>query len=231
MKHILKDIDKALKILGDKFNTTEAKRLMLAIGFQESGFKHRKQIGGPAHGFWQFEKGGGVVGVMKHHSTKRHAKEVCEALNVPFELNAIYHALVDNDLLSASFARLLLWPDPKGLPNNSQQAWEYYIRMWRPGAYLRGFKKTKEQPYPEMSKRWPANWKKANQLIQNEMNTQLYIVFHNASHPLPSGLSLGCSETADEWSKTFVYLTETEAETLATTHTVAFVGKRPDDRG
>ena len=49
-----------LKLLPPKFDTPEARVMMLAIGMQESRFLHRKQIGGPARGFFQFEEGGGV---------------------------------------------------------------------------------------------------------------------------------------------------------------------------
>ena len=48
--------------LPDRMLSDEAVTMMLAIGYQESRFEHRRQIRGPARGFWQFEHGGGVVG-------------------------------------------------------------------------------------------------------------------------------------------------------------------------
>lgn len=48
--------------------------MLLAIGLQESRFTFRDQVVpgkapgqvGPATGFWQFERAGGVAGVMQH---------------------------------------------------------------------------------------------------------------------------------------------------------------------
>jgi hypothetical protein len=108
---------------------------MLVIGLQESRFQHRHQIGGPAHGYWQFEKGGGVRGVLRHHSSCEHAQAVCRARNVIATEGAVYAALEHDDVLAAAFARLLLWTDPKALPalGDEQGAWDLYLRTWRPG--------------------------------------------------------------------------------------------------
>lgn len=56
-----------LELLPAKMDTPKARVMMLAIGMQESRFEHRKQIGGPARGFFQFEEAGGVRGVLKLH--------------------------------------------------------------------------------------------------------------------------------------------------------------------
>ncbi|MCV6902125.1 MAG: hypothetical protein NTT76_05400, partial [Achromobacter xylosoxidans] len=60
-------ISPALALLPAGMDTQAAHVMLLAIGLQESRFTHRQQIGGPARGFWQFEKGtrasrGGVWG-------------------------------------------------------------------------------------------------------------------------------------------------------------------------
>lgn len=109
--------------------------MMLAIGLQESRFTHRQQIGGPARGFWQFEKGGGVKGVLRHHSTAEYARAVCSARDVLADESAVYARLDQDDVLAAAFARLLLWTDPKAIPalGDVDQAWNLYIRTWRPG--------------------------------------------------------------------------------------------------
>ncbi|WP_199533145.1 hypothetical protein [Thiopseudomonas alkaliphila] len=60
-------IDPALALLPARMKSKKAVVMMLAIGLQESRFIHRRQIKGPARGFWQFEKGGGVYGVLNHH--------------------------------------------------------------------------------------------------------------------------------------------------------------------
>ena len=52
----------AMALLPARMDTPEADCMLLAIGLQESRFVHRRQIGGPARGFWQFEKGTRVIG-------------------------------------------------------------------------------------------------------------------------------------------------------------------------
>lgn len=109
--------------------------LMLAIGLQESRFKHRRQINGPARGYWQFERGGGVRGVLLHKASRDAAVALCKARGVAPNDQAAYAALERDDVLAAGFARLLLWTDPRPLPElgDADAAWDYYIRNWRPG--------------------------------------------------------------------------------------------------
>lgn len=122
-------------------HTPAAERLMLAIGWQESRFLYRDQVDtgpavlGPATGFWQFESGGGVRGVMRHHATSSFALNRALMANVPFRQADIWAAFADrkHDRLAAAFARLLLWTDPKPLPQGEAQGWDYYLRTWRPG--------------------------------------------------------------------------------------------------
>ena len=52
-----------LSWMGSRYSSVDAERMMLAIGIQESGFQHRRQIVGiaeygPARGWWQFERPG-----------------------------------------------------------------------------------------------------------------------------------------------------------------------------
>ncbi len=113
----------------------EAVTMLLAIGYQESRFEHRRQIKGPARGFWQFEHGGGVFGVLNNPATSRYAEDVCEDLCYSTDPDSVYAALADNDILAACFARLLLWTLPMPLPElgDEDEAWEQYIEAWRPG--------------------------------------------------------------------------------------------------
>lgn len=116
--------------------TPESVAMLAAIGLQESRFEFRRQLGnGPARGFWQFERGGGVVCVMRHDATREKAQTLCAALDVPFEAGKVWATLEHNDALAAGFARLLLLSDPKPLPalDDPQAAWDYYERNWRPG--------------------------------------------------------------------------------------------------
>lgn len=142
----------ALHLLGPKYDSQPARNLIAAIGYQESNFQFRKQIKGPARGFWQFELGGGVKGVMTHHSTKEEAKRIARIREVDFIPENIYLALEYDDILAACFARLLLWTDPKPMPITQEDAWQYYLRNWRPG-----------KPHPE---RWPDCYRRGLELMK-----------------------------------------------------------------
>lgn len=150
-KDALNTIQQALYLLGNQYQGQDAERLLLAIGLQESGFMYRKQISGPARGFWQFEKAGGIKGVLNHPATKQLAREVVRYCGIPVNEESVYSVLAENDILAAAFARLLLWTDPQPLPTTEQEAWECYLRTWRPG-----------KPRPE---HWPENWKKSLEII------------------------------------------------------------------
>jgi len=156
------------RLAAHRIPVTDAARVMLyAIGLQESNLQHRFQISqrsngerfrGPARGFWQFEIGGGVAGVMAHKSSA----DIARAFTAEFvgsnstNNGAIWATLAYEDILAAVFARLLLWTDPRPLPPptpaSEQEAWDYYIRNWRPG-----------KPHPGQ---WSARWKAALDLIK-----------------------------------------------------------------
>lgn len=135
-------IGPALARLPAKMDTPAARVMLLAIGLQESRFMYRAQktanpyVKGPARGFWQFERGGGVVGVMTHLQTADLARTLCQARSTPFDAVLIHARLEFDDVLAAGFARLLLWSDPKPLPAveaDHESAWQCYLRTWRPG--------------------------------------------------------------------------------------------------
>jgi hypothetical protein len=135
-------IPAALQVLGDRYDTPEARAMLLAIGLQESRFTHRAQVKGPARGFWQFERGGGVKGVLTHATSSAPAIEALTMLryHVPGEASMntcarIYNVLEHNDVLAAVFARLLLWTLPGSLagPNEHERGWDQYLSAWRPG--------------------------------------------------------------------------------------------------
>lgn len=137
LDHILRTVvEPGLDLLPSRMDTNPARVLMMAIGLQESRLVHRRQIGGPARGLWQFEQGGGVVGVLRHRASAAHARQVCAARKVEPVAAEVYQALAVDDILAAAFARLLLFTDPRPLPRpeaGPQAAWDYYIRNWRPG--------------------------------------------------------------------------------------------------
>jgi hypothetical protein len=123
------------EVLPGKFDSPEATVMLLAIGLQESRFEHRQQIGGPARSFWQFERGGGVVGVLTHAATAKHAQAVCALRGIAPTAASVYQRMLDDDLLGCAFARLLLYSDAAPLPTigHREAAWDYYLRNWRPG--------------------------------------------------------------------------------------------------
>jgi hypothetical protein len=143
-------INEALSLLPSKMTTRAALVQLLAIGAQESqDFTYRRQMGnGPARGFWQFEKNGGVKGVINHplKVIRELAVQVCASRRVPCEAQSVWEALETDDVLAAAFARLNLYGDPFALPAVGQcnAAWELYLRVWRPG-----------KPHPD---KWPARY-------------------------------------------------------------------------
>jgi len=136
----LADIDNlilapALSMLPETMNTQAARAMLLAIGLQESRFTHRRQIRGPARGFWQFEVNG-VRGILTHPLTRRPITEVLHRLEYRLnEATDLQPVLEHNDILAAAFARLNLWWLPQRLPTADQpvHAWEQYLETWRPG--------------------------------------------------------------------------------------------------
>lgn len=119
-------------------NSAAAEQMLLTIAMQESALTHRAQViasgaPGPARGWWQFERGGGVAGVMQHPASSGLARRLCEACHVPFEAAHIWRCLEGHDALAVGFARLLLWTDARPLPTTSAAGWQYYLDNWRPG--------------------------------------------------------------------------------------------------
>jgi hypothetical protein len=130
-------IPAALSTLPPAMASRDAAALLLAIARQESDGECRVQVGGPARGYWMFEQGGGVRGVLSHPKTADLARTVWRALdypNVPTTW-AVYDALRHNDVLAAAFARLLLWTLPDALPGQADPdtGWRLYVSAWRPG--------------------------------------------------------------------------------------------------
>jgi hypothetical protein len=144
-----------LLALPPQFHSADALRMLLAIGYQESGFVHRHQMrGGPAHGWWQFEPIG-VQGVLEHPASRQHAARVLPALGYRGQPSVLtVHGAIEHcDALASAFARLLLWrlPEPLPGPHERDAAWGQYIEAWGPG-----------KPHPE---RWPRSWAYACELV------------------------------------------------------------------
>jgi hypothetical protein len=131
-------------------DSPDARRIMLAIALQESGLKHRRQVGsggdedGPAASYWQFEKGGGCKGVLSHKLLAPPMRLICDAYNVQANAQAMWEAMRYQDIVAAAAARLLIYSLPGKLPTTAVQGWEQYLSAWRPG-----------KPHPET---WAGHW-------------------------------------------------------------------------
>lgn len=133
-------IKQAMALLPPQMDRPEAWVMLYAIGLQESRFTARRQIvngqpTGPAAGFWQFEQGGGCRGVIQHNASRYWMSLLCQARRVEVTPQGLWRALERDDVLAAGAARLLLFTDPKRLPEigETEQAWDLYTRVWRPG--------------------------------------------------------------------------------------------------
>lgn len=152
----LRDIvDPSLKRLTELTGTPSddrARILAMTICGQESSWEYRRQVGGPARFYGQFERWGGVAEVMEKCPTQLTC--VCTYLDIPYAGDTIFEAMAWNDLLGMTMVRLLLWQDPAPLPELGQvsAAWFYYEKNWRPGA-----------PHPEM---WPLRYATSLALIK-----------------------------------------------------------------
>ena len=146
--------DGMISLLPSTMNSQQSFALLVAIALQESKLQYRRQIRGPARGFWQFEQGGGVRGVLSHHSSREHIRAVLSALKYDDNESTSYVAIEHNDVLACAYARLLLWTLPQPIAGRGEEAkaWEQYTSAWRPG-----------KPHPET---WGANfaeaWKRAD---------------------------------------------------------------------
>lgn len=160
MTDITRILDEALAGLPAAMDTPQARVLLIAIGLQESRLTHRVQLikdkktgelvpRGPARGLWQFELGGGVAGVLNHRLVRDRARALTGYPKV--SAAEVHKRLSEDDVLAAQLARLLLWTDPKPLPTEAADAWNYYIRVWRPG-----------KPHPQT---WEAFWDQAEAVV------------------------------------------------------------------
>lgn len=145
---LLDDIDAGLALLPSKMRTPAARVLLYATSRQENPKRSPRQLVkvdgklqpiGPAAGDYQFEKGGGVRGVLTHRASSAYAREACRRRGVAATSDAVFTAIQTDPMLAAALARLLYYTDPKPLPSvgDEQGAWELYLRTWRPGAYAR----------------------------------------------------------------------------------------------
>jgi hypothetical protein len=171
-------VHSALKELPAAMGSKDAIAYLYASTLQEDPNQARRQIikkngrlvpEGPAAGLWQFEQGGGCVGVLNHRASRAHAARLCESRGIAAIPGALWAALPHDDVLAAACARLLLWTDHAKLPaytdaGAEQACWEIYLRTWRPGAYHNG----SPSAQAELRAKWSRNWKNAVHAVTNE---------------------------------------------------------------
>ena len=126
----------AYAVLPPQMASPRATAFLLSVGLLESRFEHRAQVGGPARGLWQFERSG-VLGVLTHARTDRLIGSALTALcyDAHESPGAMLEWIEHNDVLACVFARLLLYTDPRALPDihDAERAWQMYLDLWRPG--------------------------------------------------------------------------------------------------
>ena len=143
----------ALSLVPEGWDSPEARAQLLAIALQESQFKHRRQIGGPALGFYQFELIG-VRGTFLHHRTGPDTQAIAKVLG--YETAERTHlALEDNDILATVLARYNIYNYPAALPveGDAEEGWRQYLRRWRPGR--------------PRQKRWESNFREAWRIVNS----------------------------------------------------------------
>ena len=126
--------------------------MLMAIAGQESGWRERVQLGGPARSFWQFEEKGGVAEVLGHRLMGLRAQMLVSALRLPSDRKSVYEIMAWNDVLAVGMARMLLWADPHGLPLTAEEGWACYLRQWRPG-----------KPH---EKTWVSCWDESSEIVR-----------------------------------------------------------------
>lgn len=161
-------VAEALLLLPAKMTSQAAEVLLLAIGLQESELKHRRQHGnGPARSLWQAEQGGGMVaGLLGFHNqdVQDLARGLCAVRGVPAQPRAVWEAIEHDDVLAAGLARLLIFTDPARLPGlgDEEDAWQLYLRTWRPGAFTRGTAAKRA----ELRQKWAKNYAQALEVVR-----------------------------------------------------------------
>ena len=136
----------ALGLLDSKLDTPAARAMLIAIALQETGLKARRQIleagkpwwasrPGAANGLFQFERDGGVRGVLRHPGASAIVLPVLAELLYPPDPYVVHEAIIHNDVLACVLARALLYSVPHTLVGRDEPGygWEQYLSAWKPG--------------------------------------------------------------------------------------------------
>lgn len=138
-------------------DSVAARRFLLTIALQESRLLNRRQVGsdghedGPAASFWQFEKGGGCRGILRHKMSAPHIRAICADFNIEPTEQALWEGMRYQDIVAAAAARLLVFTLPGALPTTAAEGWAQYLDAWRPG-----------KPHPST---WAGHWATASKTV------------------------------------------------------------------
>jgi hypothetical protein len=175
-RHVLRFIiPAAYDLLPPRSRSLKASALLLAIGLQESGFAHRRQLPrppsttpGPARSLWQYEPGtkAAIALMLKHPRVGPIVSDLATRLGYEADRLTLYYASEHNDVLACGLARCNLLTLPAPLPGPTDQAlgWGQYLAAWNPG-----------RPRADD---WPANFAVAWGLI--ETLTDVEVIAHGA---------------------------------------------------
>lgn len=139
-------------------DTIAARRMMLAIAFQESGLQHRRQVSqdgtesGPAVSYWQAELTGAGHWLLLHKTAGPILRKACADFNIEPTDAGIWNAIRYNDIMAAIVARLNLFVLPDMLPEIAELGWQQYINAWRPGKPILAT--------------WALNWNLADRVVK-----------------------------------------------------------------
>ena len=131
-------IQRGVLFLPPDLNTHEARVQLAATAGQESNWSARIQTPhGYARSYFQCEgsSGSGLAGVVADPVAGGLLQKVCVQFDIPFTTADIFEAIMHHDIVAYAVARLIYMMDPDPLPpvGNTTAAWNYYLKVWRPG--------------------------------------------------------------------------------------------------
>jgi hypothetical protein len=76
-----------------------------------------------------------VAGVVDDPVASNLLRKVCVQFDIPVSVASIFEAIAYHDILAYVLARLAysMDPDPLPLVGDTDAAWRYYLKVWRPG--------------------------------------------------------------------------------------------------
>jgi hypothetical protein len=124
-----------LAFLGPPYAGEPAEVMLLAIALQESGLATREQMGGPAHGLWQFELATATNDFVVAGRT--FFKNIVESLGFKLNPFTLWDAIAAGaDQLACVLARERLYrmvDAPLPAVGDQGEAWRQYVQAWGPG--------------------------------------------------------------------------------------------------